>query len=247
MVAMALGSVVLNFISPLTEGFAYSGRAAWSCCRRPLLTSPTAAPQLRLQHGRIGVALIVARSGATATAPAPPPAPGFFPGLPELQPRPDAVAKPLSAGPQVMKPACVEETRLLKEQTKLLVQEVKLFRDVLQRWSAKKRLRRQPIATSDGGTDVAPPAESAEAEAGATPPPDSAVPRPVVPAGSPPSANAGLAISGATFNAIMAGRKNGQDSYRRDEFAEVLGNLGKKIKERRDKGELPLGQVKMEP
>jgi len=61
-----------------------------------------------------------------------------------------------------------------------------------------------------------------------------------------PSTKAGLATNGATFNAIMADRKNGQDSYRRDEFAEVLANLGKKIKERRDKGELPLGQVKMD-
>merc|ERR1712008_288760 len=140
----------------------------------------------------------------------------------------------------------LEETRQLREQTEFLVQEVKLFRDVFQRWSAKRRLRRKPIPTSDGDTDIAPPAERSEVEASAASPPDSAVPRPMVPAVSPPSTKAGLATNGATFNAIMADRKNGQDSYRRDEFAEVLANLGKKIKARRDNGELPLGQVKMD-
>jgi len=103
------------------------------------------------------------------------------------------------------------------------------------------------MPTSDCGTGVAPPAERVEVEATATLSPVSAVPRPMVPAVSPPSSKAGLATNGATFNAIMAARKNGQDTYRRDEFAEVLVNLGKKIKARRDKGELPLGQVKLEP
>lgn len=160
-----------------------------------------------------------------APSPAPPPAPGFFPGRPELAPEAedDAWEAPSEAGLDVA------ETRLLREQTALLVEEMRLLRATLSSPGAVARL--QEAAAKHAAPASAPPSWSSAPSAAA-------------PAPAPPDEGAAEGYwSGARFNDVMFERQNGREGHRWGEAKDFLGAASKRFVARREGGELPLGQV----
>eukprot|EP00440_Ansanella_granifera_P034788 gb/GFBE01037738.1/.p1 GENE.gb/GFBE01037738.1/~~gb/GFBE01037738.1/.p1 ORF type:complete len:223 (+),score=35.35 gb/GFBE01037738.1/:1-669(+) len=109
-----------------------------------------------------------------------------------------------------------EETRLLRDQTALLSQELRLLREVLQDGSLRAALAAR--ASIGSATQERAPAASAAAA-------------PTAP---------GPKLS---FNEVMAMRAAGEVGHRRPEALEALAYLSQRVVARRIAGELPLGQV----
>jgi len=172
-------------------------------------------------------------------SPSPPAAPGFFPGRPELAPEAApvgaVVAEPTSlpvSGEAATPDAA--ETRLLREHTGALAQEMQLLTETLRGGGTAAHLRRIVEARKAARRSGDPPAVEA----------------PVAPAGAAASAAEAASepeIRGATFNDVMFEMQNELPGHREKEITDYLRQTSTRFVARRTGGELPLGQVVPQP